>query len=220
MQKYRFKLTGVTPLIQHADSIDWADAMTQWKNDPANRNKSVAGDDRTPAFRWIGCLWNDGERVVIPAEALAKSFMSAGAQVPSGKGKGTFKSRTASAIRLATPYAEFRCRGKEILMADITPLMKETEYDKHRSAVSKLGFELFAKRTTVGNSKHIRVRPRFTDWSCDGTLIVTDDGINQRVIEDIIGIAGDQKGLGDWRPSAPKSPGPFGIFKAEVSREA
>ena len=32
MQRFEFTLTGVTPLLMHADSIIWADKMTEWKN--------------------------------------------------------------------------------------------------------------------------------------------------------------------------------------------
>src|SRR5882672_3789771 len=78
-----------------------------------------------------------------------------------------------------------------------------------------LGFSLFVKRARVGNNKHIRVRPRFDDWSTRGELMIIDDQITNDVVASILDISGRLKGLGDWRPSA-KTPGPFGTFKAKI----
>src|SRR6516164_8996576 len=50
------ELTSKAPMLMHADNIEWADAMEEWKNEPSNKAASKAGDDRTPPWRWIGCL--------------------------------------------------------------------------------------------------------------------------------------------------------------------
>ena len=52
--RYSVTLVGETPLLMHQDNLAWEDAMMQWRKDPANKKVSVAGDDRSPAFRWIG----------------------------------------------------------------------------------------------------------------------------------------------------------------------
>ena len=44
-----------------------------------------------------------------------------------------------------------------------------------------LGFELFAKGAKIGQSKHIRVRPRFNAWSASGTITVFDDSMEDRL---------------------------------------
>ena len=44
---------------------------------------------------------------------------------------------------------------------------------------------------------------------------VWDDQITLAVLADVLKMAGDYKGLGDWRPSS-KTPGPFGRFEAVV----
>jgi hypothetical protein len=49
-----------------------------------------------------------------------------------------------------------------------------------------------------------------------GTVNVGDKQITTAVLTDILEAAGKYKGLGDWRPSSPKSPGPFGTFSATV----
>jgi hypothetical protein len=81
--------------------------------------------------------------------------------------------------------------------------------------VKALGFSLYLKRARIGQSKHIRVRPRFESWSATGELVVVDDQITEAVLTDILEVAGKYKGLGDWRPSS-KTPGTFGMFNASL----
>jgi hypothetical protein len=215
---YKFTLTGITPLLLHADSIEWADQMEDWKNNPDNKSKSRAGDDRTPAFRWIGCLHMDGEKLVIPADNIARALMSAGARVPvpGGKGGKTFKQDTMASMFIEDAFCPLYIHGKTVPQSAIEPLKNVGDYSEHRAAVAKLGFELFAKRAKVGMTKHIRVRPRFDNWACSGTVQVIDEKL-ERALPMVFDIAGSQMGLGDWRPSG-RTPGPFGRFKAEVKR--
>jgi hypothetical protein len=63
MQSYQIKLTGTQPLIMHCDNVEWADEMGKWKDDKDNRKLSKPGDDRTPAWRWLGCLYHDSAKV-------------------------------------------------------------------------------------------------------------------------------------------------------------
>jgi hypothetical protein len=51
MRNYEVTMTGTQPLLLHADDIEWADRMSAWKDDPANKKTSKAGDDRSPAWR-------------------------------------------------------------------------------------------------------------------------------------------------------------------------
>jgi hypothetical protein len=60
------------------------------------------------------------------------------------------------------------------------------------------------------------VRPRFSRWSCSGTITVLDEMITEDVLRNILVFAGRYSGIGDWRPSAPKSPGPWGKFSVEL----
>ena len=70
IRSYLVTLTGRTSLLLHHDNIAWSDQMELWKDNPANKGKSKAGDDRTPAFRWIGNI--DHQRLVI-GQILAHS---------------------------------------------------------------------------------------------------------------------------------------------------
>lgn len=212
---YQVTLTGTTPLLMHADDVEWADTMDAWKNDPKNKKGSKAGDDRSPAFRWIGHAYMDDDFVGIPADNLMRCLMEGGAMVPvpGGKNGKTFKSQTQSGMMVGEMYWPL---AAHIRTADVQALRTETDFAAHKERAAQLGFQLFVKRAKVGASKHIRVRPRFNSWSVSGSVIVSDDQITESVLRDIFVFAGRYKGLGDWRPGG-RTPGTFGMFTAEIS---
>jgi hypothetical protein len=220
MRTVRVELESKMPCLQHADNIEWADLMEEWKNDPGNKAMSKAGDDRTPPWRWIGCLNSDDPekgKVSVPSENVMRCLMDGAAQVPTGKGRTTFKSQSQSGIVSEDFHWSFLNHGKPVLMAEIQKMKKLKSFKEHQHVVQDLGFSLFVKRVKIGDSKHIRVRPRFDKWSAVGNLIIVDDAITDKVLKNILDISGRLKGLFDWRPSAPKSPGPFGTFSAEFT---
>ena len=191
--------------------------MDLWKNDPENKGLSKAGDDRTPGYRWIGYLYHDGNYVAMPQDNIRRCLMDGGTQVlvPGGKSGKTFKTQTQSGMMCETPYWSFFCNGQQIPMDQINALLGKNDYAAHVRAVQDMGFALFAKRAKIGTSKHIRVRPRFDEWSVEGNLLVWDDQLTLDVLAMILEYGGRYKGLGDWRPGA-KTPGPFGIFDSEI----
>lgn len=218
MRTYRITITGVSPLLFHADNIEWADEMRRWREDPKNRSKSVAGDDRSPAHTWLGCLYHDERQVGIPADNLMRCFMEGGAQVPvpGGRNGKTFKAQTQSGMVIVEEYWPLLINGKTVPVDRLLALRKEEDFDAHVTAVRAAGFSLLVKRAKIGASKHVRVRPRFTNWSAAGTLQVWDDLLKVSPLTDIVRLAGSNKGLGDWRPSS-RTPGPYGRFSAEIA---
>jgi hypothetical protein len=219
MRTYQFEIEGVTPLLMHHDDITWADQMEAWRNDPENKKASKAGDDRTPSWRWHGCLYHDNRTVCIPQTNLMRALMEGGAMVPvpGAKGNKTFKSQSQSGMMIEEAFLPIIVQGKEIPVAPIFALRDEPDFAKHREAVEGLGFSLFVKRAKVNASKHIRVRPQFSaGWTCSGTVAVWDEQITEASLVQIFDCAGRYKGLGDWRPGG-KTPGSFGIFKARVN---
>lgn len=219
METAKVTLTGKMPLLMHADSIEWADSMEEWKNNPDNKAKSKAGDDRTPTWRWIGCLNYDdpkGGVVTIPSEYIMRSIMGGAADVPTGKGKKTFKAQSQSGLLCSDFHWPLLVNGKTIPMSEINECRKLKTFKEQQAAAESLGFSLFVKRAKIGASKHIRVRPRFDNWSASGEIVIVDEQITKKVLQQILDISGRLKGLGDWRPGAP-TPGPFGMFQATVN---
>jgi hypothetical protein len=215
VKTYRITLTGKTPLLMHADNIEWADRMDKWKNDPANRASSKAGDDRTPPFRWLGSLYHDEKRIVIPSDNIMRALMEGGAMVPAGSGKKTFKSQTQSGCAPGEMFWPFLVNKAEVPVEHLFERHEDRSFDEHQEMAAKHGFMLFLKRAKIGQSKHIRVRPRFDNWSTTGTIIVTDDQISSEVLKTIFTYAGQYKGLCDWRPGS-KTPGSWGMFTVEL----
>jgi len=216
MKTLAVEITGTMPLLMHHDNIAWSDKMDAWKNDPKNNKNSKAGDDRTPPWRWIGCLYHDGNMVTMPSENIMRCLMEAAAQVPTGKGQKTFKSQSQSGLLCQEYHWKFTVDGKTISMKDINEMLGFETFQEHTEVAETLGFSLFVKRAKIGQSKHIRVRPRFDRWSTEGHIIITDDQISKPILKQILEIGGQYKGLGDWRPGA-KTPGPFGMFTAEIT---
>jgi hypothetical protein len=106
------------------------------------------------------------------------------------------------------------------MKADLEALPPMSKFRDHVMHCRKLGFQLYAKRAPVGASKHVRVRPRFEKWEVTGRFKVSaaaQDSLDETMLSKLFVLAGEQSGLGDWRPSSPKSPGPFGQFKAALS---
>lgn len=219
MKTVRVLITGTMPLLMHADNIDWADRMEEWKNDPKNKAMSKAGDDRTPPWRWIGCLNTDDPKtgvVTIPSEYIMRSIMGGAAEVPTGKGKKTFKAQSQSGLLCSEFHWPLLVDGKTISMKDINEFLPLETFKEHRMLAESLGFSLFVKRAKIGASKHVRVRPRFDRWAISGEIVIVDSQITKEILTSILDIAGRLKGLGDWRPGAP-TPGAFGMFSAVVT---
>ena len=219
MRTYQITIKGISPLLMHADDIDWADQMEAWKNNPKNKKLSKAGDDRSPAHRWIGSLYVDGGKVILPMENLMRCLMEGGAMVlvPGGKSGKTFKAQTQSGIIPSDLGWPLLVNGAEVPYAPIDALLEEPDFDRHRETARACGFSLFLKRARIGQSKHIRVRPRFLNWSTTGTLSVVDEQITTGVLNDILEAAGRYKGLCDWRPGS-KTPGFYGMFEATATQ--
>lgn len=218
-RKYAITLKGESPLLLHADNIGWQERTKKWQNDPAVKtaNLSTPGDDRTPGWAWIGCLTIERNRLTVSADNLMTLLREGGAKCPTGKGQKTFKQQTQSGIIIDQSSWDILINGNPIDAEPIRALQDEIDFERHERVVEDLGFSLFVKRARISlTSKHVRVRPRFDQWELRGTATVFDEQITTQVFQDILTFAGKYSGLGDWRPSAPKSPGSFGRFAATL----
>ena len=214
MNRYKITIKGERDLLLHHDNIKFGERVKKWQ--VTNRSKSVAGDDRSPAWTWIGCLYHDKDHIVIPSDNLMTVLREGAKRVGTGKRGGTFKSQSQSSILINEADWPLLVKGNLVKWSDILALGDDEDFENHKALAISLGFELFEKRAKIGNSKHIRVRPRFQEWQCSGTVTLLDDTITKEILQEILTQAGRFAGLGDWRPSSPKSPGPFGVFTATV----
>jgi len=210
--EFNFELTGIMPLLMHADDIEASDMLQEWRKDPANKNLSVAGDDRSPAWTWQTYCYSDGKHLAMPSENIMVALRQAGSQLILKKQK-TFKEISQSGLLITTEHCEFRANGKQVPVESIRALRAKTFRDQ-AEGVQKLGFRLFAKRARVGQAKHVRVRARFDSWSVSGRIQVLVPEITEDILTRLFDLAG-RVGLCDWRPGC-KTPGPFGMFTASV----
>lgn len=219
MKQYKISMTGLTPLLMHCDNLNFNEKIKKWANEPQNKGLSVAGDDRTPAWTWIGCLYHDGHTIGMPSDNLMTMLREGGARVPK-QGKETYKKYTQSGIALDQQQFALTIDGAAVPMDNIRPLIGDSDFTTHLDTAESNGFELLVKRAAIGRSKHVRVRPMFRRWQLDGSLTVLDEemsGLTQPVLQTIFDYAGSLCGIGDWRPSSGSS-GTFGKFTATVTR--
>ncbi len=215
LRKYRYECTGISPLIMHWDNIEWADAMAVERTAIKEKDKKSfsAGDDRCPAHTWKGCVYDDGANVALPTDNLRSCLMRAAAQIEL-KGKKTYKELSQAAILFDDEFAAMLVAGKALSHQQIDDV--RGTFSEQAAAVKALGFRLYAKRAAIGQAKHVRVRPRFDLWSFSGTFTVADEQVTKDILDKIWNIAGLYKGIGDWRPGARQSPGPYGRFTTKI----
>ena len=220
MDRYNVTLKGETPLLMHADNLEWSGVMKRWQKDPANKSKGAAGDDRMPGFTWIGYLYQHGNNVCMPSDNIMTVLREGGAKCPTGKGQKTYKSLTQSGLIVDQEnWHLFNPTTGEMYELDgLDAITQEEDYDIHEQYALDHGFELFAKRAKIGMAKHVRVRPRFDSWGASGSITVLDASITKDVLTNILTFAGAYSGLCDWRPSSPRSPGSFGRFTVELTK--
>jgi len=217
--QYEFTVSGITPLLLHADNVLWADRLKEWRSDPDNKGLSTKGDDRSPAWTWLGSVPTESETLSLPSEYLTACLRQAGGKVSTGKGQETFKKLTQSAIWFnepAIPILVGKDREQKSFKALKDQLDGELKFPVHLKAVESFGFKLDVRRAGVnGKSKHVRVRPCIEKWALKGTLEVMDDDVlNEKTLATIFSIGG-KLGLGDWRPGG-KTPGTWGQYTVEI----
>ena len=226
MKTYNIIIKGENALLMHHDNIRWESIVAEWQKDPANKGMSVNGDDRTPAFKWVGYLYEDKGLVCMPSDNLMTMLREGGAKCPTGKRGATFKRQTQSGLLInevawpiTVPIEPGSSEWMGVAYPDVKTMAQENDFSKQEDYARGNGYSLFVKRARVGDKKHVRVRPRFDSWSISGNITVIDETITKETLTNIITFAGRFAGLGDWRPSSPKSPGPFGRFSLASIKE-
>lgn len=102
-----------------------------------------------------------------------------------------------------------RIKRSAMVLEDMVPLKYEgpRKMDKLRDHP---GFRDI-RAVTIGTSKTMRCRPKFTDWSAEFTLQYDPEQITKSELEQAVHAAGQCIGIGDFRPR-------FGRFSANISK--
>lgn len=218
MRIYRVTIIGTRNLLLHADNIEWDDEMETWRANKDNKKSSKPGDDRSPAWRWLGGVYHDDVYAIMPADNLMRCWMEAGAKVPvPGSARKTFKSQSQSGIIPKEIGWPIYVGGKPLKWAPFAKMVGVKDFAKHKQFALDLGGQLFVKRVKIGKSKHVRVRLRLPEWQVICEFGVSDEQITTQIFTDIIETGGHLVGLCDWRPGAP-TPGSHGMFSTIVEQ--
>jgi len=185
MKKYKVKIKGVTPYMQHRmDDVK----LEEWEKTRGLviERDDVAKEDQVRAeFHCYRDLKNN--KCYIPAEHLRGSMIIAGTYV-----KGKVGAQTKS--MKSTVAAMFAIDKEKIYLPNYD------EIDK-RSAVNK-----------NVKARIIVIRPKWTDWEVEFVLNVDNDTLTSETVEKIITYAGQYVGIGSFRPI---NNGMFGRFEVK-----
>ncbi len=218
--RYEFELRGTQALLLHNDNLDGQAVVQGWQRDPDNKNLSVAGDDRSPAWTWHTYFYMHDGVCVMPSANVAVALRKGGSLLKL-KGMVTYKELTQSGLLIESEFCELSFldakRKSARVTADWLEGIHDLPFEEQRGAAQALGFDIDVRRAKVGQSKHVRTRPRFKEWAVRGTVAVLAEAeFTPDVLDTVFRLAGQRGGLGDWRPSAPKSPGPYGVFASAL----
>lgn len=214
--RFQFELTGIRPLLMHFDNVEWGDTLKAWQTEPANSDISKAGDDRSPAWTWLGYLPGD-DVAAVPCSYISAALRDAGRTYKIGKGNKTYKEAASSSVWLDDEfYPIINGDSGTVPLAPLRRLGDCNDFTEHLAAAKRHGFKLDVRRARINNRKHVRVRPRFEPgWIVVGAVELADpETLPPEVLARLFEIAG-RRGIGDYRPSS-KSPGPFGMFDAKL----
>ena len=180
------KITGLTPLIVHNGQL--ADPLNKFskamKAVTGKRKKVDADYEELARLEFLGGLYLKDSRPCMPSQALEAMMISAAKKQRKG---ADFKS---GMLIEESPYIEY----------DGPTNPDELWADERFRIVAGV---------KVSQSRVMRTRPQFPQWSLQFGVTYIEELLNKRDIIEVATIAGWQIGLCEWRPK-------FGRFKADV----
>lgn len=176
--KETITIKGVSPLLMHdKKTVDPMHPMAKaLKKLTSNRNKTDEHLQDIKKLEWMAGLYTDeNDRPTIPAEVLESAIVA-----------GSKKSKNGP-------------KFKASFFVDEVHELKTNEKGTPEE-IYKRGTAVDYRPVTVSRSKVMRARPIFRDWECTFTVAYDTDQINREEVIKAIEDAGQQCGIGDWRP--------------------
>lgn len=183
-----FRITGVAPLLMHngrlADPLD--DYSKKLKKITSKRDKTDADDEEMARREWFGSLYLRDGKACLPGEILEAALVAAARKQKKGK----------------QAQSGIICPDSYMLVYNGASDPKELWDDpKYRFTVG----------VKIKQSRTMRTRPIFRDWSCKIQVQYDDRQLNEEEVRHIVKVAGEEVGVGDWRPK-------YGRFKVEQGK--
>ena len=194
MRKFKVKVIGVTPYMQHRMDVQKLEAWEKSRGKIIERDGLNDEPSKTAAFH---AYIDDKGQYYIPSEHFKQCFVKGGGYVKGKVGNSTrsMKNIVAGMWRIEEEKISFR---------------KFDEVDT-RSAVNN-----------NVKARIIVHRPKWIKWSAGFTLLIDDDaknGITEETINNIISYGGRYLGVGSYRPEHTGEYGRFAIEKiTEVTK--
>ena len=180
MSRYRtlrFRITGAAPLLMHSGLL--ADPLNEHARAlaevAAKRRKTEADYRRVAELEFLGSLYLRGGEPCIPAEMMEAALVRAAQQ----QRRGT------------------KARAGLVVRED-----PRLEYEGPREPHALWAAAAFQLRSTVrvGASRVVRTRPMFREWAAEVAVDYLPGLLNPRDVRGFLAVAGEQVGIGDWRP--------------------
>lgn len=181
MTEITFKLTNESPLLMHnaqlSDPLNYY--SKQIKRVSSKRKKVDADQDELGRLEFLGSLYTtevDGKPVpCLPGEVLEATIVGAG--------------RT-------------RKLGKQVQSGVYVLKDAPLKYDGPTDPDELWLDERFRLRRSVKvqRARIMRTRPKFDKWTADVTISLYETDIDKKTVEELMTIAGELVGVGDWRP--------------------
>lgn len=176
-QTLSFKITGVAPLLMHNGQL--ADPTNPHSRSIAEvtgkRKKTDADHVEMGRREFFGSLYLMGGEPCIPGEMLEAALI-----------KGAMKEK----------------RGPQAKAGLLVENNVRLDYDGPRDPKVLWADERFRLRVAVKikQAKVMRTRPRFDGWSAVVEMKFLPSMLNERELRGFLVTAGEQIGIGDWRP--------------------
>lgn len=185
-QRLTCRIVGVSPLIMHNGAL--ANPLNQIAKEmrrvSGKRAKTEADFEELARLEFLGSLYLSGGEPCIPGEVFEAALTEAAKKMRRGN----------------QAKAGIVCLGNFRL-----------EYEGPRKPDDLWADEQF--RLVVGvriqRAKVMRTRPIFRDWAAEISIDFRPGDLNRSEVEEMVRVAGDVVGIGDWRPK-------FGRFTAEL----
>ena len=187
LQTLKFKLTGVSPLLQHnGQTADPLNRFTKMmKEVSGKRAKTDADYEEMARIEWYASIYADKGRICLPAELLEASFIEGARKLKLGK--------QVQAGMFVKDNAILAFDGDDLSIDDLW------KRDTNR----------FTTGVRVQRNRVMRTRFRVDQWNCIAEICFNDEMLNPSQVEQLLAAAGMQCGVGDWRPR-------FGRFEVAI----
>ena len=187
MKEFEVRLRSKTPYMQHRMDDQ---KLEEWER---NHSLTVTRPDvaQADAVRAeFHCYRNSNGKCYMPSEHLRGALIAAGTFVKSKVGAQTKSMKSVVA-------AMFQIDPYEIELPDYDQIDK-------RSAVNR-----------NVKARIISIRPKWSEWEVSFTLMVDNDTIPVSMIKQLFEFAGNNVGIGSFRPTNNGMFGRFGVVSIE-----